>query len=689
MINGRLAKSLLVLILCVCAMQANASTGPWGSDGPLSARLISAEGTVTGQSNLLLGLHLRLEDGWKTYWRTPGAAGAAPELELSNAALEPDPELFWPAPERFNLLGLQSYGYSKEVVLPIRYQLNSSLSDLSLDGRAKVFACKEICLPLAVNVQIDIGKNDFDWESQRLINKFLSRVPKQLPTAEPGPIFLKDNDGLYFSMRLEKAASNADIFLENVDVHDWPDPIVTVDQGIVRAWWERKAGTNSEDLNRAIRFTYVDDFQSYEAEAELKMESRPIKNEGHWYLSILAMAWFGGLILNVMPCVLPVLSMKLLKMTEMRGLSERTVRTHMGFTIIGIMTVFWLLAAVLALLKTAGAFVGWGVQFQNPYFLLFLFLLMIMFSANLLGWFEFKLPIAFQTNLAYAGSDESSPKISSFIQGGTATLLATPCSAPFLGTAIAFALSRNWLDILFIFTAVGVGLATPYILLILWPRSLSILPKPGPWMVWVKRVLALGMLLASVWILWLINNHFDQSSTVIIFAIGILWFFLWAPSVNPWRSYAKIFLVLTLMLFPLLSQKSNDQTGDTSVKFDPKQIESLVGQGKSVFVDITADWCITCKYNKTFVLDTNEVQRIFDTNKVVFMQGDWTLPNDDIQQYLLLHDRSGIPFNILYSPNYPQGRLLPELLSLDVIRNAFESLQLDNTQLNIDGISQE
>lgn len=661
---------LLGLLFLTLPLQA--ATGPWSKDGPVSARLLSAEQGLTGQNELLLGLHLRLEPGWKTYWRTPGAAGAAPGLELEHPALEPDPEWLWPAPKRFNLLGMQAYGYTDEVVLPIRYRLNSSLSRLDLRGEAQVYACNEICLPLTVAVSLDLGPGaDVDWASQRLLNEYLARVPGPLEPEAAQAEAIVDGEGLYLELQLPNPSADADLIVEGYPLHDWADPQIRLDGNRIRAWWQAPDDAEVPAAQAPLRYTYVDPRQALEGQVSATAGERPASGlDAAGWVGLLLMAWLGGLVLNVMPCVLPVLSIKLMHLSEATTVTRREARLQLLLTALGILSFFWLLALVLSAMKSAGYYVGWGIQFQNPYFLLSMLLLMLLFSANLLGWFEFGLPGRWQTALAHAGGGRRhSPRIASFMQGMAATLLATPCSAPFLGTAVAFALVRGSSEVLLIFTALGIGLATPYWLLMLWPGLIRWLPRPGRWMTAARRILALGMLLTALWVLWLLGNHLAPALLATVALVSFGWLLLWSPSLRRWRVAAPLVAPL-LLLAPLLNTTQATPAQLQAEAFRPERIDRLVTEGRVVLVDITADWCITCKYNKELVLNSREVRQLLDRYQVLFMQGDWSLPDRTIEAFLQRHERSGIPFNVVYGPAQPQGLLLPELLSAENVREA-------------------
>ncbi|MFC6673514.1 protein-disulfide reductase DsbD family protein [Marinobacterium aestuariivivens] len=663
---------LLWLAVGLLALPLQAATGPWGQSGPVQARVITADRGLSGQAELMLGLQIRLEPGWKTYWRTPGAAGAAPELKLEHPALEPEPEWLWPAPHRYSLLDMQAYGYGDELVLPVRYRLNTSQSRLALKGEAQIYACNELCLPLNIPVRLDLALDSgVDWDSQRLLNQYLARVPAPLDPAQAQPRAVVDDRGLYLELQVPNPGAEVDLFVEGYWVHDWPDPQIRIEGNRVRAWWDAPEGAKVEDPDRPLRFTYVDRLQAREGQVTADIGQRPASDLAvAGWAGLLLMAWLGGLVLNVMPCVLPVLSIKLMHLSEASSLPRREARLQLLLTVAGILGFFSLLALVLAGLKAAGYWVGWGIQFQNPYFLLFMLLLMLLFAANLLGWFEFGLPGRWQTALAQSGDGRRhSPRFASFMQGMAATLLATPCSAPFLGTAVAFALGRGLTEILAVFTALGIGLATPYGLLMLWPGMVRRLPRPGRWMTALRRMLALGLVLTAVWMLWLLSNHL--SSTLIgVMALGALcWLILWSPPLRRWRLLLTIMTPL-LLVTPLLQSTPVRLSPLQSAAFEPDRIATLVQQGRTVLVDITADWCITCKYNQSAVLDSDEVRARMQRAQVVFMQGDWSLPDPVIEAYLQRYGRSGIPFNAVFGPGRPEGVLLPELLTVDNLTGA-------------------
>ncbi|QQR69449.1 MAG: thioredoxin family protein [Alphaproteobacteria bacterium] len=344
-------------------------------------------------------------------------------------------------------------------------------------------------------------------------------------------------------------------------------------------------------------------------------------NSGISWILAFGLALLGGLILNLMPCVLPVLSLKLLAVLGHGGGNRRDVRWSFLATAAGIVFSFWLLAGFTVIFKWAGGNVGWGLHFQNPIFLIGMILVLMLFAANLWGLFEFRLP----QFLARSLSARHNGMLGAFLTGCFATLLATPCSAPFLGTAVGFALASGAWDIITIFTALGLGLAAPWLIVAAWPRLATALPRPGAWMIPLRRVMGVGLAVTALW--------------------------------------------LGAAALPDSLRTSDDPRWR---HFDERAISELTSRGAVVFVNITADWCLTCLANKKLVLERPTIRaQLFDQpRRLVAMQGDWTHRDEGITAYLLRHKRYGIPFSIVYGPGAPEGIILPEFLHEDDILKA-------------------
>jgi suppressor for copper-sensitivity B len=419
------------------------------------------------------------------------------------------------------------------------------------------------------------------------------------------------------------------------------------------------------------------------------------------WLAVLGLALLGGLILNLMPCVLPVLSIKLLAVLGHGGGTAREVRRGFLASAAGILASFLVLASAAVALQAAGRAAGWGLQFQEPAFLAAMAFVLVLFAANLWGRFEFRLPGGLAT---IAGAAGGHGLVGHFLTGAFATLLATPCSAPFLGTAVGFALARGPVEIYAVFAALGVGLAAPYLLIAAAPRLATSLPRPGAWMIKLRRVLSLALVATALWLLLVLAAQSGWIVAGLVFVmLAVAAAALWPlPEAGPrmriasWASVAALGILAVGGVLALPSLRpavapyapglftESDGERDTFLAarrardadpiwrpFDRDAIEREVAGGRMVFVDVTADWCVTCRVNKAVVLDRGETRKLLAAAGVVAMRADWTRPDPSITAYLKSFGRYGIPFNAVYGPARPKGVALPELLTERAVREAF------------------
>lgn len=385
---------------------------------------------------------------------------------------------------------------------------------------------------------------------------------------------------------------------------------------------------------------------------------------------ILFFAVIGGAILNIMPCVLPVLSIKLLSIINHSDSSIQRVRFAFVSTIIGILFCFIVFSAIASLIKLTGNALGWGLQFQNPYFLTALMVILVFFTTNLLGVFDinFSGKIA---NLLVKNSDRSKAHIfwPNFLSGILAVTLATPCSAPFLGSAISFALTDSYSNIFLIFFAIGIGFSLPYIILLFAPKLVYLLPKPGPWMIKFRQVMA-GFLMATlIWIIYVLigNIGFLPAMSIAVFSmllVGAL-----KIKIKYFRRVTIVLLLIGIFSMPFeLYQKQSaiySYRNDFWYSFDETKISHYLAKNQLVVVDVTANWCITCKFNKIRVLEDEEVMKILKSGDIISMRADITRPKPEVMEFLKKHNRYAIPFNVIYSPLYPNGLVTKEILQKD------------------------
>ncbi|MEE8392978.1 MAG: protein-disulfide reductase DsbD domain-containing protein [Rhodospirillales bacterium] len=673
---------------------AETAGSPWVDDDFSKVRLISATDAAGRADSLTLGLHFIMKKGWKIYWRTAGDAGYPPSIDWSGSGNLALATILWPAPERFSILGFETQGYKDEVVLPIAVRPATVGQAISLKASVDYLVCSELCVPLKADLGLTIPQGDPRPSSfVHLINRFATRVP---------------GDGSAHGLRVEKAEiiesggkttikvtasasfpfQKPDLFVEGPEELVFSAPRISL-SGDARRVTLSVALYGVEDLKTGLAgtsmtFTLVDGERAAEKTLELAPPSAGTGSGALSIFMILILAVIGGLILNLMPCVLPVLSIKLLGVVRHGGGDRSEVRLNFIASAGGILFAFMVLAGALVTLKAAGSTVGWGIQFQHPWFLIALTIVVTLFACNLWGFLEVRLPIWVADLGEHSGHLHGLG--GSFLSGVFATLLATPCSAPFLGTAVAFALSRGTYEIFAIFAAIAVGLALPFLAIAAFPGLATMLPRPGPWMVVLRRILGFALAATGLWLLSVLAAQAGYINSGVIGAlmagsVAALYFRHRMPSglVRARTAAAALLAVFVVAAFAVPQGTSKGKglfngggkLESIWVPFDEAAIPKLVAAGKTVLVDVTAEWCITCLVNKSLVLSKGEVLNRLSNGEVVAMQADWTLPDDSIARYLASFQRYAIPFDVVYGPGTPEGIVLPELLSRKAVLDAF------------------
>lgn len=691
---------LLILGLGMLATSpAIAATSEAYSSTSVTAKLISAQdGVPSGTETLSAGLDLTLAEGWKAYWRSPGEVGSPPEVDWSGSSNVANVEMLWPAPERFTAFGIENFGYHDSVVLPLQITLQQPGEPVDLVGTVNLLTCSEVCVPHTFELALSLPPgSDIDTASASRISTFLSRVPSEGNNtgieAAVASIDAKQT-ALTLELLSAKAFVSPDVFVELGAGTALGKPDIRLGDGGRRLWARIPILTVNEQTYNDPVLTVTDgperaltlspQLMSDPPEPPFRLEQLvPGLNKLAW---IAMIAFLGGLILNVMPCVLPVLSIKLSSAIKAQGRGSRSVRIGFLAAAAGVMSFMWALAAILYVLQLFGVSVGWGLQFQNPAFLALMVLVLVIFSANLFGLFELALPSALQTRLSNAGGTPGHG--ADFATGFFGAVMATPCSAPFLGTAIAFALAGRGVDIMIVFTALGLGLALPYLLVALMPGLVSVLPKPGRWMVGLKLVLGGLLLGTSIWLLWVLTSVAGPLSMIVVVGLSLL--LLLVLIQRPWSPSLRGLTVIVLAVLPMVSAEllarqalAGPETPGGRINwvaFDRGGIARRVSQGEVVFVDVTADWCLTCKANKALVLEREPVLAALNSDGVTAMQADWTRPDERISRFLEANNRYGIPFNAVYGPGAPNGIILSEILSSQDVMMALETARISEVR---------
>ncbi|MCG9703894.1 thioredoxin family protein [Photobacterium damselae] len=651
---------------------------------PVAVRLM-----LTGEKNeankTVEGLlEVKLDKDWKTYWRSPGEGGTAPSINWELSSNLNSVDWHWPLPKRYEFLGVETLGYKHDVIFPMTFHLDDMNKPVFLSGKLTMSSCTSICVLTDYELSLDFNPEKLvpSVDAMVLYNKGNSLVPKPSTAVELTQVSYDEAKKIVSIVATNKAGwTNPDVFVDGqskpVKQTSFLTPKIDVSgeqliaQVPVSSWF----GT-PKLVGEPLSVTITE--KDIAVELSKAADNKPvIALQNDSLLKVIGLALLGGLILNIMPCVLPVLGMKLSSVISAKGLERRQIRAQFIASALGILVSFWLLAGFLALLKVSGQALGWGVQFQSPWFIGAMMIITGLFAANMLGLFEIRLSSNTNTWLATRGGNSYGGH---FVQGMFATLLATPCSAPFLGTAVAFALGANYLTLFAIFTALAVGMAAPWLLIALFPQLANALPKPGMWMNTVKTIFGLMMLVTSLWLLSLMANFF---SLKIVIVIGVIALALLLSQL--WRIKGKRATLLTvgfLIIVTAIGLIIGSLTADKWAKPLPQdhhwtplnveQIKQDVAQGKTVFVDVTADWCITCKANKVGVILQEPVYSALDQENIVLMRGDWTKPSDYVTNFLQSHGRFGVPFNIVYGPAAPNGIELPVILTSEQVLDALK-----------------
>lgn len=677
----RMGRVLWVLLAAALMLVRPVVAAEWVDNESGRIGLVAAT-TATGQAATIeAGLAFQLKPGWHIYWRTPGDAGYPPRIDWSGSDNIGQPSISWPAPTRFVLAGLQNYGYFGQVVLPISAPLAHPGKPAKLAALVDYLACDKLCVPLQARLEVTLPAGPAaPTASFHDIGRFKALVPGN---GAGGMLAVVGAEALGAeALRLTVTAAepliHPDVFIEAPDIANFDPPKLLLSEGGRRALLTLPVvpGTRQAPLAGArLRVTLVDGDRALETVVTPVPAAAPPEPPRLSLLAMIGVALLGGLILNLMPCVLPVLSIKVLGAIGHGGAERGHVRASFLCSAIGIQASFMALAGAAIAIKRAGQAVGWGIQFQQPVFLAAMVAVLTLFAANLWGAFEIALP-SWLINSG-SGRTKHHSLLGHFLSGAFATLLATPCSAPFVGTAIGFALARGPLEIVAIFAALGIGMGAPFLLVAIRPEAAIRLPKPGKWMVTVKKALGLVLVATALWLLSVLAAQAGWLPAAVVggaMVAAALMLTLRHRLPENSRSAAAVAaaaLAAAAVVVPLQSGYGERATASTEAKtsgivwipFSPTALAAAVDSGHTVFVDVTADWCITCKVNKAAVVERGEVARRLTSGRVVAMRADWTRPDDVITQYLASFGRYGVPFNAVYGPAAKDGLPLSELLN--------------------------
>lgn len=641
-------------ILKACIYSLFAVLPPLTQANQVTARVITPVESVVPGETLWFGLSLEIADGWNTYWKNAGSTGLPPTLELSDGQTEIQPELLFPAAKTKPFgedTSLLTYGYMEEVLHPFQVTVPESVSgQWSLTGEARWLVCQDICIPESQVVSLSLPVVGSEREMRRTpwVQK-IDAARAAVPTDFPATVNFAGAQSVWISG------------LTELNVKDVMPETAGETLGLVQ---------RVESLNDGVLITFdrvlnpadfaVGSWVVGLETGSVRIPFDPLltvpsaKQQNLSLGLVLLMALAGGLILNLMPCVFPVLSIKALSIAGKASKERREVQRGAWLYTAGILVTMLVLASIMVGLKAGGAQIGWGFQLQTPWFVGLLVYVFVILGLWLYGWVEFGMALSgVGQNLTEGHSGRAE-----FFTGVLAVVVATPCTAPFMGVAMGYTLTQPWWITLIVFSALGLGLALPMLVFALRPQLASRLPRPGHWMIRLKQFLAFPILATAIWLLWVLVRQ--TSSDVVALMLGgllLLVFGLWLVKGGSHlsRAFGLLAVIASLSAIPSLSQLTPTSSEQAVVEIDSEPYASSalrahVDEGRTVFINMTADWCITCKVTEKRLLTTEAVDQLFESYGVIRMTGDWTRYDPLITEYLNAFDRVGVP---LYVVNHP------------------------------------
>jgi thiol:disulfide interchange protein DsbD len=729
-------------LMLAVSLPARAASSSFDADHLRVQLLIVDENLFPGSSDEnLAGLYFKLEPGWHIYWTNPGDAGEPPHIHWTLPDGITAGPLRFPAPRRLPLGPLMDYGYEGEVYFPIKLSVARNLNPGPVTLRAMVdwLVCRERCIPGRAELEVHrrlATEDDVSAESQDdglFLRQLEVNIYPQLLPASARAVFQPTSGGFRLTIETGRRETAGTFFPEDQDILDNPAPqkstptanglildlkkdaSLTVHPRQLRGVLELSGGRAYEIValpGTVAASTGQGGAESSEEQASgakapgdsgalvagakaPAYQAAPFGGSGNssagsgagafWaaLLRVSGLAFLGGLLLNLMPCVFPVLFLKGLALVNSGSEERAKLRAHGLVYAAGILVSFWALVGVLLGLRAAGATLGWGFQFQSPVFLSLMAGLLFFLGLSLAGQFEIGLTLtsaggALAAKQGYTGS---------FFTGVLAVLVATPCTAPFMGAAIGYALSQSALVTFAVFTALALGLAAPYVALTLQPAWTRLLPKPGAWMEVLRQAVAVPIFATVIWLAWVLASAYGAGVLTALLAsfllLAIAGWFLGRWPARHWSAAVAALLVFGVILLSVLAPRRLTTAAQTlatpeiSGLWQPWSEEAVsrsLAAGQPVFVDFTASWCLSCQVNERVALGRPEVVQAFQARNVVLMKADWTRHDEAITRALTALGRSGVPAYALYVPGETSPRLLPEVLTPGIVMDAVSKL---------------
>ncbi len=642
--------------------------------GESSLSIITESNQISSDETILVGLKFKLNSGWHTYWENPGDAGAGASVVWELPPGFTASEILWPGPTKIPVEPLMTYGYEDEALLLTKITSPKTISyPVNIGAKVSWFTCKDICLPQEGEVSIKLLQGSkFKNEFTSVLKEIEKTVPIDL--SSPHRLSLLDNKiFLQFEREGSQQISSAYFFPAEYGFISYVahQKLEKNDKSFSLELTPAEVQVKTSNLKGVLKLNLDGASEYYNLDLPLldKADASPLTLN---LITALFFAFIGGLILNAMPCVFPILSIKILGFIKQSQDSRKKLIQHGLVFSAGVLTTFLVVAGLLLFLRSTGNLIGWGYQLQSPLvisLLIYLFVAIgIVFMGNLvLGGQLAKFGVLAQNQRDLAGS---------FLTGVLAVVVASPCTAPFMGPALGMAFLQPGLGSLFIFLALGIGFSLPYMTLSIFPQLLSKLPKPGEWMETLKQIMAFPMWGSALWLTWVLSSQVELQSVfavligALLVAVGLWLLEKTQNSQGLSRSFALfisiILLAFSLWLIPNSYKASPEEIEGNDYRFSSERLENLRLNQQAVFLNFTADWCITCKVNEAIALNRESVKKILADKNIVYLKADWTRKDPEIASMLANYGRTGVPLYILF-PTQGEPIILPELLTEDLL----------------------
>ena len=679
--------------------------------------LVSENQSIQPGESFWIGVHMELREGWYVYYRNPGDSGMPLMVEWTHDNDFNIGEIQWPYPVWIDAGGgLSSYGYYGDVLFMMEATAPIDLeagSQYTLKAEADWLICEKVCIPEYADIELtlDVTEDEVEYSDQWLANfsDTRNKLPVKLNYWSASASFDEDTATLTLSTDAFDIPDYSEIIYfakEEAEIENSADQPFSIDGNTITMELQ-KSGYKTDEFDHIWGLLYNPD--GWDETGNIKAmtidtrdgtvsseiaETSPLSALSGRFIVILGFAFIGGLILNLMPCVFPILSIKVMNFMQMSGHDSGEVKKH-GFLFgVGVILSFLVLAGLLLLLRAGGQELGWGFQLQTPAFIAFMTFLMFGLGLSLMGLFEIG-----NSLISVAGKAGSSEGLrGSFFSGILATVLATPCTAPFMGTALGVAITLPASTALMIFAMLGIGMAAPYVLLSSFPALMKYLPKPGSWMETFKQAMAFPLFATAIWLIWVFGQQAGVDGLArLLFGLLLLSMGIWI--IHRWkavqisnrtriisRSFATL-LIVGGFLFSAFSPavQSGGENGSVTVDgygiewetFTNQLVDDYRTQGENIFIDFTAAWCITCKANERIVFSSERVKGRFAELDFVMVKADWTNRNPEITRALESFGRNGVPLYVIYSEQLNEPLILPELLTPGIVLDALDQLSRD------------